>query len=142
MSLSAQDTQLEDDSEFVPLNTLVGGYPLSQEAIRQWGERNVQTEESATDAEKIRQYLRAIVFWATRKFGGYCNIEVYGDDVEILDHKIILRTQRGTWNGGYHGIKPEYIPQYIEAPEDKFLKGILEEEFRELRDLLVYFIVI
>ena len=96
MSLSAQDTQLEDDSEFVPLNTLVGGYPLSQEAIRQWGERNVQTKESATDAEKTHKHIRAIVPWATRIFGGYANIEVYGDDVEILAHKFIFRTQRGT----------------------------------------------
>ena len=134
MSQSSQDPQ----EEIAPMNTLVAGYPVSQDVLRLWGERNVQTEANATDADKMQKYFYAIVLWATRQFGGYCNIEVYGDEEEILEHKIIFRTQRGTWSGGYRGIDPKYIPHYIETPDDVFLKGVLEKEFGEFQALLAY----
>ena len=134
--------QPHPEGELVPYNTLIGGYPLSQEVLRQWGERNVQTKEGATDAQKMDRYFTAVIRWATRTFEGHANVDSYGDTGNILEYNFVFRTQTGSWSSGFRGIEPEYIPQYVERPKDRFLKSMAEKEFREFNVPLLYFIFI
>ena len=91
-----------------------------------------------TEAEKMDRYLFAVIRWATRKFQGHANIDGYGEASHIMEYKLVFRTQIGTWGSGFRGIDPAYIPQYVERPKDRFLKGIAEKEFRKFHASLVY----
>ena len=141
MSQSPQDPPNNSRPPLIPRKVLLGGYPLSQQTIREWGERNVPIEEAGETAlEQMNMYYGSIKLWANNTFGRSGFVMAHGEGLDTLEYKYMLVTQTGTWNSGHRDIDPIYIPRFMERPRDGAIKALAEQHLGEFDASLIHLI--